>query len=368
MKSLILVFLMLIPLVAALDSEPPVVTSFNVKPTAVGYLLITWTLDDNAGLGSFSLYRDGVLLTHHKITGAHLTDLYQDSSFLAGNDYEYKMVVFDQANNSVEETVSLSSDTDSPEIETDDEIISNKKILNIETDEEAYCLFGYSPSSDGIILIEETAKKDHKVTLPLITEGSNPIYIKCEDEFNNEMSSFYIITFEYDITDPTKIKNENYSITGGKVQLEWDSADDENEISYYNIYDDQDELIDSTSAKIWMDPDQSRTKYYVAAVDMAGNEGGKTRIDVDSELVVEEPEEEVEEEPEEEVEEEPEEEEEGDGSSIVKITVISWIVFGLLLIGFGIWKIYEHRTDRHGLKSYMTRRRRVRNFRIRFRL
>lgn len=370
MKRLILMFLMLIPLVFAADSEPPVITAFDVKPTAIGHLLITWTIDDDGGLDSYFLYKDDILLhSDLYLTGMHMTDFYQDSSFIVGRDYEFKLVVIDMANNSIQETIELSSDADDPEITSELNIVSNKKILKLTTDENAYCLFGYSPAEIDIILIEETAKKDHKVTLPLVTEGDNLVYIKCEDEFNNEMSSFVVLAFEYDLTDPTKIKDLNYTIQSGKVQLEWSVANDKNGIAQYNIYDDQDEIIDSTSATIWIDSDKERTRYYIAAVDKAGNEGGKTRIDVsqviddEEEIVVEEEEEE-----EEVVDEEEEETDEEKTSTIIKVTVISWIIFGILLICFIAWKVYESNTDRHGLRKYMTKRRRVRNFRVRFKL
>ena len=360
MKRLILVFLMLIPIVMAVDSTPPVINSFEVKPVPNSILQVSWSIDDDQGLARYFVYRDSNLLQTKTVTGTHYVDVYQDSSFIGGNDYEYKLIVFDQANNSDEQSYLISSDTSAPKIVSDIVIVSNKKKLYVETNEDAFCEFGYSPIDN--ILIESEAQTTHDVIISLITEGSNSIYVKCSDIFNNEMSSYTIIDYGYDITDPGKVKNAEYSIEDGKVRVEWEEATDKNGISQYNIYDDQDELIDSTSGTIWISSNSNMTRYYITAVDSAGNEGGKVRIDVENvEEVVEESN--VTEEVEETVVEDPKE-----SVDIGKVALISWIVFGVLLIFFVIFMIIRIRSDRHGLRSYMARRRRLRNFRVRFRL
>ncbi len=377
MRSLISCFLaliLLLPPFLAYDDIDPIINYFEVKPLSLNVLQITWSIDDNEALASYKILKNGELLYQEKITGTHYVSVYQDSSYNKGDDFTYKLIVYDRANNSAEKTYIFNSDNVPPKIVSGLKTISNQKVMKIQTDEESMCFFGYDSTTP--IIIEEEAKKEHSVPLANIVEGSNIIYVKCTDIYNNEMPSFVAVNFEYDITDPSKISDPTYTVENGSIKISWSTATDKNGILKYNIYDEEDNLLDSTSAKTWL-TNRNLSKYYISAVDNAGNEGAKTRVDINVSKTnnVENKIQEnktITQETKEEIKKEIKPEKSGGTNladiNVMMIAVISWIVLGIAIVGFIIWKVHDSRTDRHGLRSYMARRRRLRNFKVKFRI
>ena len=93
------------------DTQPPSVPA-NLRTTNVTYSAVDLAWDastDNVGVTSYTIYRDGNLLT--SVNGA--TTAYQDSTVAAGSSYTYAVEAFDAAGNGSGQSGSLPVNTPS---------------------------------------------------------------------------------------------------------------------------------------------------------------------------------------------------------------------------------------------------------------
>jgi hypothetical protein len=358
-RQLTLVALLLLLHIASASAAPQI-DYLKAQFVYPAQIQISWKISSDDGLARLELFKDDNLIHKEKLTGTAQTSLYQ-----IGEDnktHEFELIVYDIFNLSTSLTKVRGSDRTPPNITSIRKILSNKKQLAFATTEPAVCLAGFE--INNLVEVEEQYSVNHTITLPFV-EGSNSVFVTCSDREDNQMLKPATIEYVLDMIAPTKISDPNYEIGKDVVKLRWTPAVDNNGIDHYNIYSTL-QLIATSKEPSW-NAVTNDSVYYISAVDKAGNEGDKTEFNakravlLSSDFTVEQTEEEV-------LEIAPENKTITEKESPSTTSIIAWAVFGLLMVIFTGWKIYERQTDKHGLRKYLKLRRKMRDFDIKHKL
>ncbi|MBS3115555.1 hypothetical protein J4482_02885 [Candidatus Woesearchaeota archaeon] len=347
-QRLLSVFVLVILLQITAVFAAPVVNSFTTKFVYPNHIQIEWDVSSTFDMRTLELYKDSELLYYLPLTGTQSTSMYQTPN--DNKTHTFKIVVYDTTNASVEFSEKTEVDDEAPEIISPDNAITNKNEFVFETNEPAYCIAGFKSSS--MTPVSKNYEINHTVKLNF-TEGTNNILVKCIDKMENEMGSSVSMRFILDITKPGKVSSINLSKEENK--LIWTAATDANGIASYNIGNINGKIA-SVNTNSWT-VTVNDSVFYVSAVDKAGNEGEKEEYNyrrallLSSDFV-------------------PEKESapvktivEKKSLKIPDVTVsrAAWIAFGVLAVIFAFWKIYEHKTDKHGLRRYLRERKKMRD-------
>ncbi|MEK6886565.1 MAG: hypothetical protein AABW88_01915 [Nanoarchaeota archaeon] len=348
-RRLLSVFVLVILLQITVVFAAPVINSLITKFVYPNHIQIEWDISSTFELRSLELFKDKELIYYIPITGTKNTGMYQTPN--DNRTHTFKIIVYDANNESVTFSEKTVIDREAPEITSSNRVISNKKEFVFETNELAYCIAGLKSSS--MKPVSKNYEINHTVKLNF-TEGSNNVLVKCVDKGENEMSDSISMTFILDTTKPTKVSSIN--ISKGENKLIWAVATDTNGIANYNIGNINGKIA-TINTNSWI-ATTNDSVFYISAVDKAGNEGEKEEYNykravlLSSEFV-------------------PEKEKgtpvktvvEGKSIEFPDITISKkvWIAFGVLAVIFVAWKIYEHKTDRHGLRRYLRHRRKMRD-------
>jgi hypothetical protein len=330
----------------------PQINYFNAKRIYPKHIELSWEANTDDGFSKIELYNDGILFHESDISGTHVVDLYQ--IYDDGARHTFKIVLFDLLGGSAEQERNFGGDSKPPVVDAPSELISKSSDFAFTTNEKSTCMVGLHENSTS--LISPVSSTSHNLSLS-IQEGLNRIYIRCTDEEGNIMSGFYITEFTYDKTSPGKVSNLKFDTDSNR--LSWDAASDNLDVDHYVISNSFEAVAETQQT--YFDVTSNESMLYVHAVDEAGNEGQKSEYNIGRDLLLKSTGPAA-------VEKETEKEtkETSDGPST--ISIVAWITFGILLLGFIAWKVYEYKTDRHGLMRYMNKRRRMRSFQTRFKL
>ncbi|HME87464.1 MAG TPA: hypothetical protein VKE88_03565 [Candidatus Nanoarchaeia archaeon] len=346
-KRLIIGILLLLNIAIAFAA--PEITSFNIKKVYPANIQFSWEISDDDGLASLEIYQDGKKIYHEALTGTKQVSLYQIMDDKKAHTFD--LYVYNILNESARSTKVRSSDITAPIITAPLKISANKKSFSFVTNEPATCSNGFSDKT--LTKISDEVSLNHTTTVTF-REGVNRVLLTCTDQQDNVMEGFFVVEYTYDGTAPTKVTN----VQSAGTKISWTAATDSSGIDHYNIYSSLTNIA-STIQTYW-DVSTNDSFYYIAAVDKAGNEGDKVEFNYgrgallgDSFIA-------------EAATEEKEAEAPVDPSLIpekeapVQVPVIAWSVFGVLVVLFIIWKVYEHKTDPHGLRKYIKQRRKMR--------
>jgi hypothetical protein len=324
---------------------------------------VSWKINSDIELSRLELFKDNALIYEEDLSGLKSTGLYQ-----LGEDnktHTFKLIVYDISNMSTSATKIRSNDKIPPEIVDPKKIISNQKTLVFTTNEPASCKAGFE--ANNLVEVSKEFSINHSIKLPFI-EGSNKVLVLCKDEQENTMLKAATIDFMLDTIFPTKVSNILYVTKNNTTTLMWTpAADTGSGVDHYNIYTSLQQIATSTAAS-W-DITTNDTLFYVSAVDKAGNEGDKVEYNYKRATLLA-PNAEVEAESDDTVviDINAEENTTEKGAGVSQATIIAWIIFGILVAIFTGWKVYEYKTDKHGLRRYLKQRRKMRDFEVKKRL
>ncbi len=342
---------MLLQLVAVFAAAPKIET-FKLQFVLPSELQISWKVTDDDGLSRLELYQDGAQLYKEDLTGSVHASLFQVPE--DNKTHVFELIVYDIFNVSTKATKTRGNDKTPPMITSSLQILSNEKNLKFTTDEPAYCKVGFE--ENNLVEVSNNYQTNRSVVLPFV-EGSNSVFVKCNDEQDNTMTKLVTISFTLDTTAPSTVSNINYLIEENKTKLIWSAATDSSGIESYNIYNSLQLVATSKEASWFVNTNDS--VYYISAVDKAGNEGKKEEYNLGRELLLQSDFQATNESDEEEIIAENATEQnvtkEGKGG-ISKTTITAWTLFVILLCIYIGWKIYEHKKDKHGLRKYLRQR------------
>ncbi|MBN2420759.1 hypothetical protein JXB27_00610 [Candidatus Woesearchaeota archaeon] len=342
--------LVLILLVAnAVFAAPPEISEFTIEKVLPQEIQFNWQVSDSAGLKLIEIYQDGERVYREDLTGTESKNMYQIHDDKAKHTFEF--IIYNQLDMKTTVTKTKGGDDSPPSLFCPSKIISNKQEFSCTTSEPAKCVMGLEQNATSLVSSKYVTNHSMNASLK---EGTNRIFIKCTDEEDNVMPGFFVIEYVYDRTGPSKISNAASS--GNRIS--WSTATDQNGVEYYNIYD-LTGVVASTLQTYW-DADDDSKVYFISAVDKAGNEGEKTEYNLARAVLLEGNKtaktfEDV---------KETKEEIEKTASTAINLfsdegkTVM--IVIGVLIILYIGLRIYQEKTDPHGLLRYIRKRRNLR--------
>ncbi len=333
----------------------PQITSFDIKHVFPSELQVTWTVKDDIGLLRVELYKENELIYVENTAGMAHSSLYQlddDKS-----NHTFKLIAYNVDEQSSVATKASDSDKKAPVVTSSSKIVSKEKILTFTTDEKAYCKVGFS--EDKLIEVSNRYEVNHSISLPF-NQGLNRVLVKCGDENNNEMSGFSSIEFSYDITAPGKITNIKFDLDGEDKIISWDAASDNVGVAQYKIYNSAQALF-TTEQTYWEVTTEDNT-FFISAVDIAGNEGEKQEYNLGREVLLTSNTSLVDDKDVTVVKDTGNKNETTAQLGASSVSKLAWITFGILLLIYIGWRIYDYKTDKHGLRGYMRKRRKLREF------
>lgn len=347
-KKLTLVLILVLVGATSVFAAPPEISEFTIEKVLPNELQFKWQVSDNAGLKLLEIYQDGDRIYKETLTGTESENIYQIPNDDAKHKFEF--VVYNQLDMKTTVTKTRGEDNTPPSVLCPSKIISNRPEFSCTTSEPTKCIVGLDQNKTS--LLSSDYRTNHSINLPLV-EGTNRILIKCTDAEDNVMPGFFVIEHVYDKNGPSKVSD----VTSSGKRITWNAATDENGIGYYNIYD----LVDiaaSTLQTYWDADDESKI-YYITAVDKAGNEGGRTEYNLARAVLLEgnktAP-----------VVEEVKKEEKANETTKFKIDIFSkegktvMLIIGIILVLYIALRIYQEKTDPHGLLRYIRKRRQLR--------
>ena len=342
-KALVLlVFLAQITAVFAM----PVIDSFQVQFAYPNQVQLTWRISDSVGLSRVELYKEAKLVYKQDISGTKETNTYQIPD--DGQKHFFEIKVYNTDGEVASELKQGGGDKVAPNVTSPSKVFSNVKELNFKTTELATCKAGLTQTNLANVSINY--QTDHTAKLSF-NEESNKVYIKCADEAHNEMPKFAVIEFVVDSVKPDKPENFSFSVNNDVIRLSWGAVTDASGIDHYTIYSSLKQLAASNN-NYW-DVSTNDSIYFVSAVDKAGNEGEKAEYGLKRELLLKS-------------DLKPAAEDKipktenatvSDGKGVSTTSIISWTAFAVLALVLITWKIYERKSDKHGLNRYLTHRR-----------
>ncbi len=344
MRKGVVILALIIMLQASIVFAAPVIESFKLQFVFPSQIQVLWKVNDSIGLKRIELYKDQKLIYKEDTKGTREVNLFQ-----LGDDnmtHVYDFYVYNTLNESAKISKMGGGDQKPPVI-SPLTIISNNKDVIFNTSEPATCKAGLT--NESLSDIDKTLQIDHNASSFLLNEGSTKVYVVCHDELDNYNLIPDVIDFTFDITKPSKVSNVAYADN----RITWTSATDSNGILNYKIYNSL-KNIETTTNNYW-DVSTNDSIYYISAIDNAGNEGDKEEFNVGREILLKST-------PKPNTTEKPvvNKNETGGAGNISTTSIIAWTIFGVLLLIFIGWKIYEHKTDRHGLRRYLKERRKMR--------
>lgn len=346
----IIILIILIQMTAVFAA--PVVNSFTTKFVYPDHIQLEWSISSAAGLRDLEIFKDKEPIYYTQITGTQHTGMYQTPN--DNRTHIFSIVVYDITNSSAEKSEKSVNDNEAPKIISSSKVISNQNQFVFVTNEPSYCIAGFRQKN--MTPISKLYEIEHTVKLSFV-QGSNTVLIQCVDKRENEMESFVSMMFVLDTTKPGKVSNIAFSKEGSSNKLTWDAAADANGIQSYNIYNII-EKITNVNTNSWI-VTTNDSVFYISAVDKAGNEGEKEQYDYKRALLLSS-----------DFKPEPAKKEINETKTVVewkslipdiKVGKSIWIAIAAIIVIFIAWKIYEYKTDRHGLRRYLRQRKKMRD-------
>ena len=342
-KALILlVFLVQITAVFAM----PVIESFQVQFAYPNQVQLVWRISDSTGLSRIELYKEAKLIYKQDISGTKEANTYQVPD--DGQKHFFEIKVYNEDGEVASELKQGGGDKTPPNITGPNKVFSNVKELNFKTTEPATCKAGLSQTS--LINVSTDFQENHVAKLSF-SEGSNKVYVKCADEAHNEMPKFGIIELVIDSIKPGKPGNFTSVVNNGNIKLGWSAVSDASGIDHYTISNSLKQLA-TVNTNSW-DVTTNDSIYFVSAVDKAGNEGEKAEYGLKRDLLLKSDLKSATEDK----EVKSENTTADDGKGISTTSIIAWTAFAVLVLVLVVWKISEHKSDKHGLNRYLSHRR-----------